>query len=105
MNKSGLIYRLTLRANDELGENYKEPVVKEAVNLTLQYIEDILAAHERVEIRGFGAFSVKTYEGDRYTRNPSTGYAGYAKRLPRVRFRAGKGLRKSVDVYGGKYES
>jgi integration host factor subunit beta len=102
MNKSDLIYRITTRANDELLAYYKEALVADVVNTALDHIADGLAAHGRLEIRGFGAFSVRTYEGDRYIRNPATGVAGYAKRLPRVRFKASEGLRKGVDVYGRK---
>jgi integration host factor subunit beta len=95
MNKSDIISRVALRAD------CKEAVVKKAVNVTLKLIKDAIAAHGRVEMRGFGAFSVKTYEGNRYVRNPATGVAEYVKRLPRARFKAGKGLRKEVDGQNG----
>lgn len=73
MNKSDIISRVALRAN------CKEAVVKKAVNVTLKLIKEAIAAHGRVEMRGFGAFSVKTYEGDRYVRNPATGVAEYVR--------------------------
>jgi integration host factor subunit beta len=97
MNKSDLIYRITNRANAELLACYKEALVADVVNTALDHIADALAAHGRLEIRGFGAFSVKTYEGDRYIRNPATGVAEYIKRLPRARFKAGKSMKKGVD--------
>jgi integration host factor subunit beta len=105
MNKSHLISRLTASAQQMLLKSYDKALVADVVNTALDHIADGLAVHDRLEIRGFGAFSVRTYEGDRYIRNPATGVAGYAKRLPRVRFKASEGLRKGVDVYGRKYES
>jgi integration host factor subunit beta len=55
-----------------------------------------LAADERVDIRGFGTFKVKTYEG--YVgRNPKTGAAVEvtAKRLPN--FKVGKTLKERIN--------
>jgi integration host factor subunit beta len=95
LNKSDIISRVTLRAD------CKEAVVKKAVNVTLKLIKDAIADHGRVEMRGFGAFSVKTYEGYRYVRNPATGVAEYVKRLPRARFKAGAPLKKAVDMRRG----
>ncbi|MBT4262628.1 MAG: integration host factor subunit beta, partial [Deltaproteobacteria bacterium] len=59
-------------------------------------IKESLAAGDRVEIRGFGSFHVKKYEG--YTgRNPKTGDSieVQPKKLPV--FRAGKELKNLVD--------
>ena len=103
MNKSHLITRVTTRANRELLAYYKEALVADVVNAALDYIADTVAAHGRLEIRGFGAFSVRTYDGDRYIRNPATGIAGYAKRPPRLRFKVAQEMRERVDVYGRKY--
>jgi integration host factor subunit beta len=104
MNKSDIICRVRDRANKELRASHQQETVADAVNVTLEYIADTLAVHGRIEIRGFGAFSVKTYDGDRFIRNPATGVAGYVKRLPRARFKAGSPLKKAVDVYGGSME-
>lgn len=100
MNKSDLISRIARTAEDTLLIYYKENIVRDVVNIALEHIEDVLAVHGRIELRGFGAFSVKTYEGDRYIRNPATGIVRYAKRLPGVRFKAARELKERVDVYG-----
>lgn len=69
--------------------------VEEASSIVTRFfdaIRDALVLGGRVEIRGFGSFRVKEYEG--YTgRNPKTGMAVSVlpKRLPV--FRAGKELK------------
>lgn len=102
MNKSDLIYRITTRARDTLLQNYKQELIRDVVNVAVETLLDKLALHEKIELRGFGSFSVRTYEGNRYIRNPNTGQVKYAKREPRVWFRAAMELKKAVDVYGRK---
>jgi integration host factor subunit beta len=56
---------------------------EEVVNITFTAMSSALAAGNRVEIRGFGSFKVKEYEG--YTgRNPKTGELIHvqSKKLP-----------------------
>ncbi len=43
-----------------------------AVNVTFQSMEQALIRSDRLEIRGFGSFKVKAYDGYR-GRNPKTG--------------------------------
>ena len=69
---------------------------EEVVNITFSAMSSALAAGSRVEIRGFGSFKVKEYEG--YTgRNPKTGelIQVQSKRLPF--FKCGKELKERVD--------
>lgn len=70
--------------------------VELAVKLILANIIDELAAGGRVEIRGFGSFSVH-HRPARRGRNPKTGEAVDipAKYVPH--FKAGKELRERVD--------
>ncbi|MDO4776764.1 MAG: integration host factor subunit beta [Cardiobacteriaceae bacterium] len=95
MTKSELIERLsmrypTLRAQD----------VEEAVKLMIEKICQSLEKGDRVEIRGFGSFSLH-YRDARTGRNPKTGESVKvpAKSIPY--FRAGKELRERVDANEG----
>lgn len=74
--------------------------VELSVKLILDNISRELAADRRVEIRGFGSFSVHHREA-RTGRNPRTGVtvAIPPKRVPH--FKPGKALRERVDVIGG----
>ncbi len=91
MNKSQLI-----RA---LAEEQKLPLYKaeEVVNTFFGEIERAFMNSERVEIRGFGSFKIKHYDGYR-GRNPKTGEPidVKPKRLPF--FKVGKDLKKRVDI-------
>src|SRR5690349_21676593 len=73
------------------------------VNQIFQCMEDSLRRGERIEIRGFGSFEVrsyKAYEG----RNPRTGEPVHVKpkRLPF--FKVGKELRERVNAGTGAIE-
>jgi len=67
-----------------------------AVNVTFESMETALIAEDRVEIRGFGSFKVKAYDGYK-GRNPKTGelIEVRPKRLPF--FKVGKELKERVD--------
>lgn len=77
----------------------KAAEVEHAVDVVLDEISSALAADGRVELRGFGAFSVRKREA-RTGRNPRTGAAVKvdAKRVPF--FKPGKELR--LQVNGGE---
>jgi integration host factor subunit beta len=70
--------------------------VELVVKTIIDQLSDALARGERIEIRGFGAFSLRTRKS-RVARNPRTGepVAVLAKRVPY--FRPGKELRERVD--------
>ena len=90
MNKSELIK--TLAEEAELSMDEASLVVSTFVDC----MKDSLLAGERVEIRGFGSFKIKEYEG--YTgRNPKTGESVTVepKKLPF--FRAGKELKEFLN--------
>jgi len=90
MVKSELIQKLTDRA--DLSRTHAEKVV----DTFFDTISDTLSKGERVEIRGFGSFSVNNYKS--YVgRNPKTGDQIHvpAKKLPF--FRVGKRLKAMVD--------
>lgn len=90
MNKSELIKTLADKNNLQLDE------ATQIVNTFFQSIKDALIDGDRVEIRGFGSFKVKDYEG--YNgRNPKTGNSVKvkSKRLPF--FRPGKELKEYIN--------
>ncbi|MES1200766.1 MAG: integration host factor subunit beta [Pseudomonadota bacterium] len=70
--------------------------VERAIDIVLEEIGQSLASGGRVELRGFGAFSVRSREA-RTGRNPRTGAAVKvaAKRVPF--FKPGKELRLKVN--------
>ncbi|MCF8495806.1 MAG: integration host factor subunit beta [Alphaproteobacteria bacterium] len=91
MTKSELIQRLSEK-NPHL---YLRDVEK-IVDTIFEEITRALASGDRVELRGFGAFSVKEREA-RTGRNPRTGekVSVDAKRLPF--FKTGKALREKLN--------
>ena len=91
MTKSELIERL-IDAHPEL--SVKD--VELAVKTMLDHMTDALSTGERIEIRGFGSFSLH-YRAPRMGRNPKTGEAVplAAKHVPH--FKPGKELRDQVN--------
>lgn len=91
MTKSELIQKLAEK-NPHLFLRDVEKIVDTIFN----EITDALVEGDRVELRGFGAFSVKERE-PRTGRNPRTGETVQvdAKRLPF--FKTGKGLRERLN--------
>lgn len=92
MIKSELITRLAL-ANPHLYHRDVERIV----NTVFDEISDALARGDRVELRGFGAFSVKERPA-RTGRNPRTGATVHVaeKRVPF--FKTGKDLRDRLNI-------
>jgi len=91
MTKSELIQRLA-EQNPHL---YLRDIEK-IIETIFDEITDALVRGDRVELRGFGAFSVK-HRDARTGRNPRTGETVNveAKRLPF--FKTGKGLRERLN--------
>lgn len=94
MNKSELVEKLAERAK------ITKKRAEQVVNLVFDQMSQALKRGERIEIRGFGSFTSKSY--DAYTgRNPRTGETIHvpAKRLPF--FKVGKELKERVDYPPG----
>ena len=91
MTKSELIQKLA----DNNPHLYMRDV-EAIVNTIFDEIKDALVRGDRVELRGFGAFSVK-HRDARKGRNPRTGETVQveAKRLPY--FKTGKALRERLN--------
>ncbi len=95
MTKSELIALLAVHEDLYLEHlTYKE--VEESVNTILNAMTAALAHGNRIEIRGFGSFSLN-YRPPRKGRNPKTGDSVEvpAKYVPH--FKAGKAMREIVD--------
>ena len=92
MTKSELIEAL-VRKQTQLG--YRD--VELAVKTMLEHMAQTLASGERIEIRGFGSFSLH-YRPPRVGRNPKSGdpVSLPAKHVPH--FKPGKELRERVNA-------
>ena len=90
MNKSELVEQLAERS--KMGNLQAE----EIVNLIFDQMKKSLSSGKRIEIRGFGSFTVKDYESY-WGRNPKTGEKIWVapKRLPT--FKVGKELRERLN--------
>ncbi|HKJ16486.1 MAG TPA: integration host factor subunit beta [Xanthomonadales bacterium] len=91
MTKSELIDRLA-----ELQNHLHHLDVELGVKTILEQMSASLASGERIEVRGFGSFSLH-YRAPRMGRNPKTGepVALPGKHVPH--FKPGKSLRERVD--------
>ena len=91
MNKSELIERIV-----DQQQELSVRDVELAVKTMLEHMTQVLAAGDRIEIRGFGSFSVN-YSAPRIGRNPKTGEAVelHGKYVPH--FKPGKELRDRVN--------
>ncbi len=70
--------------------------VEWAVKILLEQMSDTLSSGERIEIRGFGSFSLH-YRKGRKGRNPKTGNAVVLNPKHVPHFKPGKELRERVD--------
>ena len=95
MNRSQLIARLAQQR-----EALSHGDVEAAVKTMLEHMVGHLAGEGRIEIRGFGSFSVR-YRRPRLSRNPRTGAAVTVPTQHAVHFKPGKALRERVDARGG----
>lgn len=91
MTKSDLI---DILAGKQSQLSYSD--IEKGVNIVLEYMSQSLALGERIEVRGFGSFSLH-YREPRTGRNPKTGelVSLHSKYVPH--FRPGKELRERVN--------
>jgi len=95
MTKSELIEAISNSRNTQLTPKD----VDSAVKTMLEHMSQTLEKGDRIEIRGFGSFSLH-YRPPRKGRNPKTGDAVDlpGKQVPH--FKPGKELRERVDITG-----
>ena len=91
MTKSELIQRLA-----EMNPHLYQRDVERIVSTIFDEISVALARGDRVELRGFGAFSVKARDA-RIGRNPRTGASVNVARKFVPFFKAGKDLRERLN--------
>jgi integration host factor subunit beta len=94
MTKSELIQRIA-----ELNPHLYHRDVERIVSTILEEISEALAEDNRVELRGFGAFSVKRRDA-RVGRNPRTGEAVQVAEKHIPFFKTGKQLRERLNSGG-----
>ncbi len=92
MTRSQLILRLA-QQNPYLVHDEVERIVK----TIFETIEAALARGERVEIRGFGSFTVKE-RAPRVARNPRTGETVHVAAKLRPTFKSGKETRRRLNA-------
>jgi len=91
MTKSELVARLAGRTPQLAARD-----TDDAVNTLLETMTRALASGHRIELRGFGSFSV-TQRLPRVGRNPKTGESVQVPAKRVAHFKAGKELRERVD--------
>ncbi len=91
MTKSELILRLAERSSDLTHRD-----VERIVSTVFDEITAALARGDRVELRGFGAFSVKKRRA-RIGRNPRTGQSVHVAEKYVPFFKTGKQLRERLN--------
>ena len=92
MTKSELIEKITERQTQLSAKD-----VDSAVKLMLDYISNVLSSGERVEIRGFGSFSLH-YREPHAARNPKTGASVQVDGKYVPHFKPGKEMRDRVNA-------
>ena len=97
MTKSELIERIVTAQTQSAGSALTSKDVELAVKTMIEQMSQTLASGDRIEIRGFGSFSLH-YRAPRIGRNPKTGESvGLAgKHVPH--FKPGKELRDRVNA-------
>lgn len=86
------------------GVTYPETIIPDAVDLLLENMIDHLGEGGRVEIRGFGSFSLHKW-GPRHARNPQTGESWRTESVYTTHFKPGKQVRERVNNSKPKQES
>lgn len=91
MTKSELINLITRRQ-----QSIPEKDIELAVNLILETLTEALATDQRIEIRGFGAFTIH-HRKPIIARNPKTGEPVTLPSRRAVHFKPGKELKANID--------
>jgi integration host factor subunit beta len=92
MNKSDLISALACK------ENLTDKQATDTINLIFNGFMDALKKGDRIEIRGFGSYSVREY-GSYTGRNPKTGKVVDVQQKKLPFFKVGKELKERVDAH------
>ncbi len=99
MVKSELVRRLNTKLPDIEARD-----VELAVNCMLEQMITALEQGERIEIRGFGSFSLHHIPARTNRRNPRTGEALQSPAKVTIHFKPGLELRDRVNATHGKFK-
>jgi integration host factor subunit beta len=91
MTKSQLIEAVAERAD------WPKKQSEAIVNAFFEAMRQAILSEERIEVRGFGSFSIREYDA-RKGRNPRTGEEVFVEAKKSVHFKVGKELRERVDT-------
>ena len=97
MIKSGLIKNLSAKLT-----HLPERTISNSVNHLLQLMSDSLAEGQRIEVRGFGSFSLH-FRPPRNAHNPRTGERVKTEAKYSPHFKPGKELKERIDVSKSKF--
>lgn len=91
MTKSELIEAVSARLD------VPKKRAEDVVNAVFDAMKQSLLDDDRIEVRGFGSFSIREYKAKK-GRNPRTGEEVEVESKKSVHFKAGKELRDRVDT-------
>jgi integration host factor subunit beta len=91
MNKSDLVNKISNKS-----DSFTEDDIDKSVNSILELISKSLSKKQRVEIRNFGTFSIRSRE-ERLSRNPKTGTSVLVEAKNHPYFRTSKNLKQSLN--------
>ena len=91
MNKSDLSKRLIDKFN-----NIPEKYISDSVSLIIETMSKSLSNNQRIEIRGFGSFTLH-YMAPRNAHNPKTGVKVTTEAKYMAHFKPGKALKDRVN--------
>ena len=91
MNKSDLISNILNKSN-----SFSKDDIEKSLNSILNLISQSLANKDRVEVRNFGTFSIRSRD-ERLSRNPKTGTSVLVEAKSHPYFRSSKDLKQSLN--------
>tara|TARA_B100000614_G_C14394161_1_gene430942 strand:- start:134 stop:412 length:279 start_codon:yes stop_codon:yes gene_type:complete len=91
MNKSDLVNNISVKS-----DLFTQDDIEKLVNSILDLISESLRKNQRVEVRNFGTFSIRSRE-KRLSRNPKTGTSVLVEAKKHPYFRASKNLKQSLN--------
>jgi integration host factor subunit beta len=91
VNKSNLIKKLSNKLTSHVEED-----VENSVKLIIDKLTQSLINNDRIEVRNFGTFSIRSRER-RLSRNPKTGTSVVVEPKHHPHFRASKYLKESLN--------
>ena len=91
MNKSDLVNNLSNKS-----DSFTQDDIEKSVNSIIDLITKSLSENQRVEVRNFGTFSIRSRD-ERLSRNPKTGASVLVEAKHHPYFRASKNLKQSLN--------